>query len=61
MRIRIASWVVVGLVMSPGLIRAGGDPAELTPKQILDKVDDMYRLLNFKGEPTFEAVAVEGM
>ncbi len=24
-------------------------------------VDDMYRLLNFKGEPTFEAVAVKGM
>ncbi|MCU0234481.1 MAG: ADP-ribosylation factor-like protein [Thermoanaerobaculales bacterium] len=24
-------------------------------------VDDMYRLLNFKGEPTFEAVATKGM
>ncbi|MFV2072410.1 MAG: ATP/GTP-binding protein, partial [Thermoanaerobaculales bacterium] len=24
-------------------------------------VDDMYRLLNFKGEPTFEAVATQGM
>jgi len=24
-------------------------------------VDDMYRQLNFKGEPTFEAVATEGM
>ena len=24
-------------------------------------VDDMYRLLNFKGEPTFEAVAVKGI
>jgi signal recognition particle receptor subunit beta len=24
-------------------------------------VDDMYRLLNFKGEPTFEAVAIKGM
>jgi signal recognition particle receptor subunit beta len=24
-------------------------------------VDTMYRLLNFKGEPTFEAVAVRGM
>jgi signal recognition particle receptor subunit beta len=24
-------------------------------------VDDMYRLLNFKGEPTFEAVAVKGV
>ena len=24
-------------------------------------VDDMYRLLNFKGEPTFEAIAVQGM
>jgi signal recognition particle receptor subunit beta len=24
-------------------------------------VDDMYRLLNIKGEPTFEAVAVKGM
>ena len=24
-------------------------------------VDDMYRLLNFKGEPTFEAVAIKGI
>jgi signal recognition particle receptor subunit beta len=24
-------------------------------------VDDMYRLLNYKGEPTFEAVAIKGM
>ncbi len=24
-------------------------------------VDDMYRLLNYKGEPTFEAVATKGM
>src|SRR5512137_937823 len=24
-------------------------------------VDEMYRLLNFKGEPTFEAVATQGM
>ena len=24
-------------------------------------VDTMYRILNFKGEPTFEAVAVRGM
>jgi hypothetical protein len=24
-------------------------------------VDDMYRLLNFKGEPTFEAIATQGM
>jgi signal recognition particle receptor subunit beta len=24
-------------------------------------VDDMYRLLNFKGEPTFEAVATKGI
>ena len=24
-------------------------------------VDDVYRLLNFKGEPTFEAVATQGM
>ena len=24
-------------------------------------VDDLYRLLNFKGEPTFEAVATQGM
>jgi signal recognition particle receptor subunit beta len=24
-------------------------------------VDDMYRLLNFKGEPTFEAIATKGM
>lgn len=24
-------------------------------------VDNMYRLLNFKGEPTFEAVATQGM
>ena len=24
-------------------------------------VDDMYRQLNFKGEPTFEAVATQGM
>ncbi len=24
-------------------------------------VDDMYRILNFKGEPTFEAVAVKGI
>jgi len=24
-------------------------------------VDDMYRLLNFKGEPTFEAVATQGI
>ena len=24
-------------------------------------VDDMYRALNFKGEPTFEACATEGM
>mgnify|MGYP001820032784 CR=1 FL=1 len=24
-------------------------------------VDEMYRLLNFKGEPTFEAIAVQGM
>ncbi len=25
------------------------------------QVDEMYRLLNFKGEPTFEAVATQGM
>ena len=24
-------------------------------------VDNMYRILNFKGEPTFEAVAIQGM
>lgn len=24
-------------------------------------VDTMYRVLNFKGEPTFEAVAIRGM
>mgnify|MGYP001078066797 FL=1 len=24
-------------------------------------VDQMYRALNFKGEPTFEAVAIQGM
>jgi len=24
-------------------------------------VDQMYRALNFKGEPTFEAIAVQGM
>ena len=24
-------------------------------------VDDMYRLINFKGEPTFEAVAIKGI
>ncbi len=29
------------------------------PSSVL--VDDMYRLLNFKGEPTFEAVATKGI
>ncbi len=24
-------------------------------------VDQMYRALNFKGEPTFEAIAIQGM